>query len=936
MTQPGTKRRLLSALLVAALSSGTAFAVDPMALRYYEDAVARFNQNDVKGAEIQLRNALAHDPTQLPARILMGELQLRLGNPLAAEEALVMANQLGADPISTALPLAQARNRSGKHDQNLEDLVPIGFPAHLQPDLWVELGIARMQGEDLDGAEIAFREAQSLEPLHQGAAIGLARIRILKGDLPAAEQLATNAVQQFPDNAKAWLLKATVLHSQGKAGEAVDYYSRARDLDPNDSGAALGEATAMLDSQQYSRAAALFQELRSAYPWMAEAAFLHATALEKLGQKAEAESARNAASEILAPLSPSDLVENLALLRLAGEVAYENQRFERAFQSMKLYVERRPEDLEARKTLARIAMEIDRPEDAKRTLAPILNTNQVDAETIAILGDANAQLGDYLAAESFYREAIRNYRGGPALIGRLGAIQSAQGQKEDALSTLQAFIDSTGANPPSRLSLFTAMLHFSQGDLEAADTITSRVVQRQPDNLTALNLQASLDIARGNFDSAETRLRAIIEKNPAYRPAGYNLAKLYAVTGRYDDAEQALNRFLTEDPSDVQALLDAARLARRTGDIDRAVELYKTILEIDAQQAVPTIELVDIYLTNGRRSDAIKLARGLRDARPNLVESHQTLARTLIANGELEDAQSTLRKAASLAGVDPRRLTSTAHLQKTIGAYDDAENNYNKLLLQNPNALGARFGLAEVLLLKGEVAQAINELRLILDRAPDNGWTLALLGDAYMANGQYVEATDAYTQASQHIDRPELVVSQFRARMLAGDVERALADLKEKDAADPGSEAIIRALAESSQQLGRTQDALHYYERLIQLRPQDAIAYNNLANLFEGIDSEQAFKAARRAYELAPKNPAVLDTYGWALTGIGELEKGLSLLRNAVARDGSSALIRYHLGVALQEYGSQSEARRQLEKAIMLGQGAGWAGDAERRLKQLN
>jgi Flp pilus assembly protein TadD len=65
------------------------------------------------------------------------------------------------------------------------------------------------------------------------------------------------------------------------------------------------------------------------------------------------------------------------------------------------------------------------------------------------------------------------------------------------------------------------------------------------------------------------------------------------------------------------------------------------------------------------------------------------------------------------------------------------------------------------------------------------------------------------------------------------------------------------------------------------------------------------------------------------------LEKGLAFLREAVARRGGSAVIRYHLGVALQEYGSRAEARRQLAQALAMNDSALWGDDARRRLEDL-
>ena len=138
-------------MLAAAVLGTAALAADPLAVRYYEDAVSRFNAGDAKGALIQLKMPCSATG-QLSAKILTGRTYLALGEPRLAEEELLQAQKLGADRC-LSLPLARARNEMGKYDENIHDIVPIQFPRAQQPDLWVELGLARLYKNDPDGAD---------------------------------------------------------------------------------------------------------------------------------------------------------------------------------------------------------------------------------------------------------------------------------------------------------------------------------------------------------------------------------------------------------------------------------------------------------------------------------------------------------------------------------------------------------------------------------------------------------------------------------------------------------------------------------------------------------------------------------------------------------------------------------------------------------------
>jgi Flp pilus assembly protein TadD len=210
-----------------------------------------------------------------------------------------------------------------------------------------------------------------------------------------------------------------------------------------------------------------------------------------------------------------------------------------------------------------------------------------------------------------------------------------------------------------------------------------------------------------------------------------------------------------------------------------------------------------------------------------------------------------------------------------------------------------------------------------------------LLGDIQLAQGQPQVAAKTFARALQSNESPELLVSHYRARTLAGQGEEALEELQAWQDGHPDNPMVLRALAERRHQLGDAKGALSLYERLVVLTPDDALVHNNLANLLMDEDNERAFKAARRAQQLAPSNPSILDTYGWALVQVGELNEGLTLLREAVARNGRSATTRYHLGVALEEFGNLSESKRELTQALRMGDGAAWAGDARRRLARL-
>ena len=69
-------------------------------------------------------------------------------------------------------------------------------------------------------------------------------------------------------------------------------------------------------------------------------------------------------------------------------------------------------------------------------------------------------------------------------------------------------------------------------------------------------------------------------------------------------------------------------------------------------------------------------------------------------------------------------------------------------------------------------------------------------------------------------------------------------------------------LASLLQADGRTADALHHYETVLEHDDRNVVALNNAAWLYQLGGAPRALALAERAYALQPENPAVLDTLG--------------------------------------------------------------------------
>ena len=124
-----------------------------------------------------------------------------------------------------------------------------------------------------------------------------------------------------------------------------------------------------------------------------------------------------------------------------------------------------------------------------------------------------------------------------------------------------------------------------------------------------------------------------------------------------------------------------------------------------------------------------------------------------------------------------------------------------------------------------------------------------------------------------------------------------------------------RALA--ADKLGKFNILEQDLRKLIQLKPDNAHAYNALGySLAErGAQLPEALKLIRRAVELSPEDPYIMDSLGWVYYRMGNFSEGLNYLNLAFAARPDPE-IAAHLGEVLWVQGAKEDAKNIWRSAL--------------------
>ena len=195
----------------------------------------------------------------------------------------------------------------------------------------------------------------------------------------------------------------------------------------------------------------------------------------------------------------------------------------------------------------------------------------------------------------------------------------------------------------------------------------------------------------------------------------------------------------------------------------------------------------------------------------------------------------------------------------------------------------------------------------------DRAWLAKLrIGAMYGKEGR-LDKAKAWFAGLNAVTRDQKVqLKQAEAQLLrdAGDDAGAYAVLTRGLADNPDTPDLIYDLAMVAEKLDKIDEAESKLKHLIALRPDDAQALNALGYTLVDRTSrtDEGLAFIERAHKLAPSDPFILDSLGWAFYRLGRFDDAERYLRQAL--DGRpDAEIAAHLGEVLWRKGEHEKAR---------------------------
>ncbi len=237
-----------------------------------------------------------------------------------------------------------------------------------------------------------------------------------------------------------------------------------------------------------------------------------------------------------------------------------------------------------------------------------------------------------------------------------------------------------------------------------------------------------------------------------------------------------------------------------------------------------------------------------------------------------------------------------------------------------PDNAGAHNNLANELRRRGRIDEAVEQYRLAIRVDSDYVMARINLGNTLRDSGRADEAVGHYLDALEMLPADggvsQVSYNLAKALVLLGKIDDAIAHFRRVIEIRPDLPDVHHQLALALGRKGDLAQAMTHFRTAIALRPGDPEAHFHYAIALRMAGRpEEAIDQLRRALEADPRHAAAHQNLGAMLQRKGKLDEAISHYRAALLAEPASAPANLNLGLALQATGRSDEAVVHLVRA---------------------
>ncbi|WP_145130488.1 MULTISPECIES: tetratricopeptide repeat protein [unclassified Pseudomonas] len=466
-----------------------------------------------------------------------------------------------------------------------------------------------------------------------------------------------------------------------------------------------------------------------------------------------------------------------------------------ALDTAMIWARNAPDDLEAQRAAAVQLARAGRYDDSMAYMEKVLQgKGDTHFDFLALSAADTDQETRSGLMKSFDRLLERHPNNGQLIFGKALLLQQ-DGDAQGALTLLED-------NPPEAGEVAPILLRarllqgLNRGD--EALPLLEKSIKKYPDDKRLRLTYARMLVENNRMDDAKVEFSSLVQQYPEDDELRYSLALVCLEAKAWDEAKGYLEDLIARESHVDSAHLNLGRIAEERNDPQSALIEYAQVgpgndyLPAQLRQA-------DILIGNGKTAEAQSRLAVQRDAQPDYgIQLYLIEAETLSANNQGDKAWNVL--------------------QQALKQYPD-----------DLNLLYTRAMLAEK---RNDLGQMEKDLRLIIQRDPDNAMALNALGYTLSdRTTRYAEAKVLIEQAHQlNPEDPAVLDSLGWVNFRLGNLDEAERLLRQALERFPDQE-VAAHLGEVLWAAGKQREARQIWSKFLKEQPDSPILRGTIKRL---------------------------------------------------------------------------------------------------------
>ncbi|MDU0354530.1 tetratricopeptide repeat protein [Paraglaciecola aquimarina] len=683
---------------------------------HYEKALQAYMNKDFNESYVHLKNALKDNPSDLAAKILMGEMLLINGYFNEAVTELEEALDMGADANLVLKPYGKSLILT----QNYEQILRLGFD-NLSNNNKFELHLLKATAyaslnDPLNG-EKSYLLAYALKPNNIRTLNSLTTLYLKQEKLSQSAQYLALSLKVDDQHPSTWRLKGMLEKQQKNNSQALMSFEKAYQLDPTDPFMLRAYADSLWEAKETAKAENIIDQILEQTPDDAYALLLKSQILSVTDKTEEAQQLLNKLAQDLSLIDAQSASSNISLRFASGMTAYLTKNYEQALSDMIYYTNNSSLEIHTLGILADTYIKLKQ----ERSALKLLESNEdlvIQNLNISLqLCDLYLRSNRAFKCESLSDTLREKYPNHPKIDFVKAKTLVARGKITQAIAILESIQDPAFQN---QKKLAIAHLYFQSENYQDAYQIAQALLIDLPENIDILNLNVALLIKKQDWSAAQKLLNRIFSIQADYGPALYNQANLYGALHKYADAISIMANL--EDTSALQAgsYLLYADLLISSGDLSTAIDKLKHAAKLNKESTPIIDKLIGLYIRTERYQEALREVEKYAKVTRSDEKYVLTKAELIYKLGKVEEAKHLLNQLREQWANQPQKLMQLSNVQQKTKDLQGVETTLLKVLsLEKNKHLAALVQLSTLYIDTYRVVQAQKHLTLANNYYPN-------------------------------------------------------------------------------------------------------------------------------------------------------------------------------------------------------------------------